>query len=242
MFYLGSTQPSPTRLNWQQRFRELAQSSRHVLLRQYYQQGVVSPETPVSETPIMALDLETTGLDPSQHGIVSIGLVPVQGQRILNSAAQQWLVKPRFELTNSSVRVHRITDSALQTAPDLIEILPEFLAAIAGKILLVHCADIERRFLTAALQVRLGEPLQFPVIDTMALEAKVHRAKPLSLWQQFRKTPRTSIRLSASRQRYGLPPYLPHHAVTDALACAELFQAQLATRYTPNTPIADLWS
>ncbi|MDG4869851.1 exonuclease domain-containing protein, partial [Guyparkeria sp. 1SP6A2] len=90
------------------------------------------------DTPLLALDLETTGLDPSCHGIVSIGLVPLNSPRIQSSAAKQWLIKPRFPLTSSSVTIHRITDSALANAPDLVDILPEFLAAIAGKVLLVH--------------------------------------------------------------------------------------------------------
>lgn len=242
MLYLGSQLPKATPPDWQQRFAQLARQSSPPLLQQYYAAGMVSGQTAISDTPLLALDLETTGLDPSCHGIVSIGLVPLNSQRIQSSAAKQWLIKPRFPLTSSSVTIHRITDSALANAPDLVDILPEFLAAIAGKVLLVHCADIERQFLAAALTVRLKAPLHFPVIDTMALEARLHRAKPLSLWQKLRKQQQLSIRLAASRARYGLPPYLPHHAVTDALACAELFLAQLAHRYPPTTPVSSLWS
>lgn len=241
MLYLGSQLPKAKPLNWQQRFTQLAQQSKQPLLQQYYATGMVSAQTAIADTPLLALDLETTGLDPRQHGIVSIGLVPLSSQRIHTSKARQWLVKPRFALTSSSVKIHRITDSALVNAPDLLEILPEFLAAISGKVLLVHCADIERQFLAAALKLRLQESLFFPVIDTMALEARLHRAKPLTLWQKLRNQQQPSIRLAASRARYGLPPYLPHHAVTDALACAELFLAQLAYRFSPTTPVAELW-
>lgn len=241
MLYLGSQLPKVAPTNWQQRFRQLAEQSSHPLLKQYYAAGMVSGKTAISDTPLLALDLETTGLDPGCHGIVSIGLVPLNSRCIQSSKAQQWLVKPRFPLTSSSVKIHRITDSALANAPDLLDILPEFLAAIRGKVLLVHCADIERQFLAAALSVRLQESLQFPVIDTMELEARLHRAKPLTLWQKLRKQRQPSIRLAASRARYGLPPYLPHHAVTDALACAELFQAQLAHRFAATTPVEQLW-
>lgn len=241
MLYLGSQLPKAAPINWQQRFATLAQQTKQPLLQQYYAAGMVSADSAIAETPILALDLETTGLDPRCHGIVSIGLVPLTSQRIESSKAKQWLVKPRFALTSDSVKIHRITDSALANAPDLLDILPEFLAAISGKVLLVHCADIERQFLAAALDVRLGARLKFPVIDTMELEARVHRAKPLSLWQKLRKQRQPSIRLAASRARYGLPPYLPHHAVTDALACAELFLAQLAHRFPGNTAVSQLW-
>ena len=50
-----------------------------------------------------------------------------------------------------------------------------------------------------------------------------------------------SIRLAASRGRYGLPRYRPHHALTDALASAELLQAQVGQRFAPDTPIRELW-
>ena len=46
---------------------------------------------------------------------------------------------------------------------------------------------------------------------------------------------------SDTRRRYGLPFYHPHHALTDALACAELLQAQLITHYGAKTPVGKLW-
>lgn len=242
MLYLGSSPLPPSAPNWPHRFAQLAAKSRVPLLQDYYATGMVNAKTPLADAPLMALDLETTGLDPCCHGIVSIGIVPLTTTRIVSSEAKQWLVKPRFELTSSSVKIHRITDSALEHAPDLLEVLPEFLAAIAGKVLIVHCADIERQFLAAAMQVRLQESIYFPVIDTMAIEAQWHRKTPMSLWQRLRKRQAVSIRLAASRARYGLPPYLPHHAVTDAMACAELFIAQVAHRYDTTTPLGSLWT
>lgn len=242
MIYLGSQVVSTIPTDWQQRFAELACDATDPLLRAYYQAGQVSAKTPLHQVPLLALDLETTGLNPAEHGIVSIGLVPLSAGRIQLSAAKQWFVRPRYALTASSVRVHQITDSVVAAAPDFAEILPEFLQAIAGKVLVVHCADIERQFLAAACRTRLGQGIIFPVIDTMVLEARLHRAKPLSLWQRWRGIQPVSIRLAASRARYGLPPYRPHHAVTDALASAELLQAQVAHRYDWQDPLAHFLS
>ena len=42
--------------------------------------------------------------------------------------------------------------------------------------------------------------------------------------------------------RYGLPLYSAHHALTDALACGELLQAQVARHYSGRTLISALWS
>jgi DNA polymerase-3 subunit epsilon len=51
-----------------------------------------------------------------------------------------------------------------------------------------------------------------------------------------------SIRLADSRLRYNLPSYSAHHALIDALATAELLQAQVATHYATDTPVGELWS
>ena len=88
----------------------------------------------------------------------------------------------------------------------------------------------------------LGEGLLFPIIDTMELEARVHPKRSVSWWDRLRGRKRISIRLADSRLRYGLPLYQAHHALTDALATAELLQAQVATHYSAKTPIGELWS
>jgi DNA polymerase-3 subunit epsilon len=76
----------------------------------------------------------------------------------------------------------------------------------------------------------------------MELEARLYRL-PITGWRRWwaPTAPAISIRLAASRARYGLPRYRLHHALTDALASAELLQAQVADRFSPVTPVAQLW-
>jgi len=42
-------------------------------LKHFYQAGWPTPDTPISQVPMVALDLETTGLDARRDVIVSIG-------------------------------------------------------------------------------------------------------------------------------------------------------------------------
>lgn len=230
-------------VDWRLRFEALAQSARDDRLRAYYAAGMVGGDTPLSDVPLMALDVETTGLDPVKDGIVSIGLVPMSLERIRSSASRHWILKPRVPLGEESVTIHGITDSQVLAAPDLNQVLAEVLQAMAGHVLVVHCRDIERQFLNGALRPRIGEGIEFPVIDTMELEARLHRNQPRGWlnWALGRHPPRVSIRLADSRRRYNLPRYRPHHALTDALASAELLQAQVAHRFSPETPLRDLW-
>jgi DNA polymerase III subunit epsilon len=244
MFYLGPIKADlseHSRVDWSQYYAQQAAGARHRLLRQFYGAGMVAPDTPISQVPLVAIDFETTGLDPEDSSIVSIGLVPFNLHQIFSSRARQWLVKPRFHLTDKSITVHRITHSDVDAAPDLMHILPELLPLLAGKVAVVHYRHIERAFLRAALQVRLGEGILFPTIDTLELEARLHRARPPGWWDKLRRRPQVSIRLDACRARYQLPPYRPHHAATDAIACAELLLAQIHHRFNTDTPVGELW-
>ena len=251
MFYLGRIddrsarhQPRvPAAPDWPACFAELAQTARDPRLRAYYAAGLPLGDTPLVAVPMVALDVETTGLDPVRDGIVSIGLVPMTLERIQASGSRHWIVRPRVPLAESSVTFHGITDSRVEEAPDLNAILGEVLEVMAGRIVVVHCRDIERQFLDQALKPRIGEGIVFPTIDTMALEAGLHpRRRPGVLARLFGRPEPVSIRLAASRVRYGLPRYGLHHALTDALATGELFQAQVAHHLSPHTPLSTVWS
>jgi DNA polymerase-3 subunit epsilon len=256
MFYLdkeklGGTQKKPEEPqlqqaelsipDWPKRFSELARQAKDPHLKTFYQAGVVDPETPLAQVPLLAVDFETTGFNPHKNSIVSIGLVPMTLERIRCQEAQHWIVEPLSGLNQASVVVHGITHSDVQQAPDLRRILDALLEAFAGHVLVVHHRGIERPFLDAALKARIKEGIEFPVIDTMELEARLHRKKPFSWWKRLLGKRPVSIRLADSRARYGLPWYRPHDALTDALATAELLQAQVAYHFSPETPIRELW-
>jgi DNA polymerase-3 subunit epsilon len=230
-------------LDWPARFAELHQSARDPRLQAFYAAGAVAGDTPLKDVPLLALDVETTGLNPATDGIVSVGLVPMSLDRIRTSQGRHWLLKPRVPLADEAVTFHGITHQQLREAPDLDDVLGELLAIMAGHVMVVHCRDIERQFLDQGLRRRIGEGIEFPVIDTMEQEACLHRRPPPPWWRRLWQPvpPPVSIRLAASRERYGLPRYRLHHALSDALASAELLQAQVAHRFEPQTPLRDLW-
>ena len=224
--------------------RKLAEETTVPMLRAYYSAGVPGPETLLSDVSFVALDLETTGLDPQQAAIVSVGLVPFTLRRIRMAESRYWVVRPRRDLDQESVLIHRITHDELAAAPRFSAILPELLEALAGRMVVVHYRHIERPFLDQACRRWIGEGLEFPLIDTMAIEGWMLRrgrtrmqrlAERLGWWR------RPSVRLASCRERYHLPAYSAHHALTDALATAELFQAQYAWRMGTNWRLEQLW-
>ena len=107
--------------------------------------------------------------------------------------------------------------------------------------MVVHYQRIEREFFDQALKDRIDEGIEFPVVDTMHLETIYQQqANGGFIKSLFGKKP-DSVRLGTSRMRYGLPNYTPHHALTDAVATAELLQAQIAHHYQRTTKLGEVW-
>ena len=227
--------------DWSRYLSSCASECRDPRLKTFYGTPLPAAETPIRKVPLMALDFETTGMDPEHNGIVSIGMVPFTLERIHVSRRRYWIVRPREELREESVVIHHITHSEIQEAPDLETILGDVLETLAGHVPVVHYHRLERPFLDQAIRARLKEPLLFPMIDTMLIEAMRYRASWRARLRRWVGMEPESIRLQESRARYGLPAYSGHHALTDALATAELFQAQMAWRFSPETPLSDLW-
>ncbi|MDX1301891.1 3'-5' exonuclease [Photobacterium sp.] len=227
--------------DWPSFFAKIASQAKDSRLKQYYSTEMVSGDTPLRNVPFVALDFETTGLDPRKDGIVSIGLVPFTLQRIRCRESAHWVINPRQPLGDESVVIHGITHSDVNDAPDLLRILEKVLDALAGKIIVVHYQRIEREFMDRALKKRLNEGIQFPVVDTMAIESAIQSRQYGGFWKRLQGKRPNSVRLGKARQRYGLPAYQPHHALTDALATAELLQAQIAYHFDPDTPLSEIW-
>ncbi|NRB54391.1 MAG: 3'-5' exonuclease [Salinicola sp.] len=231
-------QSTPT---WPDYMASRAQRVREPRLASFVAGGTLDPETPIGEAPLVAMDFETTGLDSSRHDIVSVGVMPFTLSRIRPADGRYWVLSPRRKLSGESVAFHHITHAEVADAPDFAAIIDELLALLAGRLVVVHYRQLERTFLDAAIRERLGDGLLMPMIDTMSLEARIHRQ---SWWARLRRwagRPMASIRLHESRQRYHLPAYTGHHALIDSLATAELLQAQILYHYDWETPVGARW-
>ncbi|HYN30739.1 MAG TPA: exonuclease domain-containing protein [Dermatophilaceae bacterium] len=190
-------------------------------LRDYLEVPFPDPSTPVEDLRLLAVDLETTGLDPRGGHVLSVGFVPVDGLTIDLSGARHLVVSSGAEVGQSAT-FHGLTDDAVAAGVPIAEALTEVLPALAGRVLLAHFAQIEQGFLSAACQRLWGAPMPCAVVDTMELQRRL-------VTTVFTVEPPTgAVRLWAARARFGLPVYRAHEALTDAVACAELYLAQVA--------------
>ncbi len=191
-------------------------------LKAYYRTDTPTLDTPYTRAEFLAVDLETTGLDPHRDEIVSIGFVPIREGRVRLAEAGHHLVRPTCPVGDAAAKIHGLLDDRLAEAEPLAAVLPRLLAALTGRIPIAHHAAVEREFLSRACRAVYGHRLAVPWVDTLAL-AKRRKAMggvPVA---------EGALRLGACREAYGMPPHRSHNAVSDALACAELFLAQAAT-------------
>ena len=190
-------------------------------LHDYLSEPFPGEDTPVAELPLLAIDLETTGLDPRRDRVLSAGFVPVDGRRIHLGGARHLVVRDAGGVGQSAT-VHGLTDDVVAAGAPLDEVVTEVLDALAGRVLLAHFARIEVGFLDAACRRRWGVGMPCVVVDTLELERRA-RANP---WGPPAEV--GGLRLFRARERRGLPQYKAHHALVDALACGELYLAQAA--------------
>lgn len=183
--------------------------------------------TPLSQARILAVDLETTGLDPARDLVLSIGFVPIDGLSIRLGGAGGSIVCPPSRGVDAgrgpgqSAAVHGLTDDVVAAGVPLREALEQVLVALRGRVLVAHFVSIERDFLAAACRRLHGVDLPLTMIDTLELQRLIV-AGPEGHVRGG------ALRLAAAREHFGLPRYRAHDAVTDALACAELYLAQVA--------------
>jgi DNA polymerase-3 subunit epsilon len=170
---------------------------------------------------IVALDLETTGLDPKRDHILSYGLVEIQHMTVRLGTARHQLISIEGQIPEESAVIHQITDDQAATGISLESALPELLSRLAGKVMLVHYASIEQNFLNAACQKLYRAPFVIPTIDTLVLAQRLFARRNYTVQPG-------DLRLFNLRPRYNLPNYRAHNALSDALATAELFLAMAA--------------
>jgi DNA polymerase-3 subunit epsilon len=192
-------------------------------LHDYLSLPLPKPSRDYRDVEYVAVDLETTGLDARRDQILSIGWVVLSGIRIDLSTARHRLVRVQGAIPAHTAVIHQITDDLAATGQDLSAALPEFLSDLRGRVMIAHHARIEQTFLSAACRQLWGRGLLARTVDTQVIARRLLERRQIA----FKGS---DLRLHALGERYNLPRYGAHNALSDALAAAELFLAEAAYR------------
>ena len=164
------------------------------------------------ETRFIAIDVETTGLDPKHDEVIEYAGYPIDDGRIISGEAVRGLVHPRFASAQRTEDIHGLRDQDLAPAPEAPEALAPLKALMRGRVPVVHAQWVERTFLRKA-----GCPLPRRIVDTALLWRLLSIERGVG-------DPGTCS-LTVISHALGLPAHRPHTAEGDTLTAAQVFLA-----------------
>ncbi|WP_196138423.1 exonuclease domain-containing protein [Aliikangiella sp. G2MR2-5] len=194
-------------------------------LKNYLENCYFSGDDYLINTPIVSIDLETSGLNDDDN-IVSMGICPFENLSIKLVQCRHFLVNSDSALKKDSVVIHKITHDQMAKGIDSISAFKQFLNYCHHSLLLVHYHPVEKKFLQKLAMHITGNKIPIFFLDTFIIEEKIMARRQQAISA-------TSLRLFNLRKKYGLPAYNAHNALEDAISTAELFLAQLASINRP---------
>ncbi len=160
----------------------------------------------------IALDTETTGLDPnSGHRIVEIGCVEMES-RIRTGRFFHCYLNPERDMPYEAERIHGLSSKFLSDKPLFASVAEEFVEFMGDSTLVIHNAKFDMKFINHELK-RFGrqEISMTQTIDTVMMARKKYPGQPANLDALCR---RFNVDLS-SRKKHG--------ALLDAELLAEVY-------------------
>jgi DNA polymerase-3 subunit epsilon len=182
----------------------------------------------IDNSPLIAADLELTGLDAATNQIISIGWALVDRGKIQVGSSRHLLINAG-QSVGSSAAIHELMDNEIAEGIDINEGLAQLFEAAAGRTWVFHHAGLDVAFLQKACADWAGIAPPFVVLDTMQIELNLRKRREIPVQQG-------DLQLSRLRNDYNLPRYTAHNALIDAFATAELLLA-IAARLGGKAPV-----
>lgn len=157
----------------------------------------------------VAIDLETTGLNPKTEKIIEIGAVKVINGQVTDEFST--LINPRRRLESNIVKLTGIEDSMLEKAPGIEEMMEGLVEFCQGFSLLGHHVIFDYSFLKQAA-VNHGLSFEKDGVDTLVLCRKLMPAEEKK-------------NLEAACRYFHVENQKAHRALSDAYGAHELYQA-----------------
>ncbi len=182
-------------------------------------------DQPLTETLFTVVDAEMTGLDERRDEILSIGAVRMRGLSILLGHTFYRTVRPRAGAWHATVAIHRIRPSDVHNAPELAEVMAELADFCADTVMVGHRVDVDRRFLDRARESTGALPLPRLWVDTARVAQWLASDGGRIVGAEASGE---GLDLASLAQREGIAVLPDHHALTDAMVTAQVWQRQLA--------------
>lgn len=169
----------------------------------------------------VALDCETTGLNPRSDEIIAIGAVRIVGNRVLTSERLELLVRPEHGVSAESIRVHRLREQDVQDGVPAEEAMRRLLRFIGARPLVGYYLEFDVAMINRTLKRTLGLTLPQEKIEVSRLYYD-HVFQQLPPHKQQENT-EIDLRFATIMDALGLPTREAHDALNDAVMAALAF-------------------
>ena len=166
----------------------------------------------------VALDCETTGLNPRSDEIIAIGAVRIVGNRVLTSERLDLLVRPEHGVSAESIRVHRLREQDVQDGVPAEEAMRRLLHFIGARPLVGYYLEFDVAMINRTLKRTLGLTLPQEKIEVSRLYYD-HVFQQLPPHKQQENT-EIDLRFATIMDALGLPTREAHDALNDAVMAA----------------------
>jgi DNA polymerase-3 subunit epsilon len=173
-------------------------------------------DTPIDRVRFVALDSETTGLNPRADRIITIGAVAVHASEILLDDAFEALLQ--IPQNTAAVTVHGITRDESRRGLEEPDALQQFLGYLRDAVIVGHHIGHDIAALNAGYERHWGLTLTNRSLDTMDLTLHLERSGAFAGDDPIR-----DFTLDALCQRFGVVPHDRHTASGDAFITAQVF-------------------
>lgn len=169
----------------------------------------ISPDTPVSELEIIAIDTETTGTNPMFDRVVEFAAVSGQNETIIAT-----LVRPGTEIPSEATEVHGIRSRDIEKAPTFRDALGNVQALYRGvAVPLAYNAEFDRQILKYECR-RHG--IWWPFLDFEWIDPLV--------WARHLFPTMKSRRLGALCEKFQIETGESHRAEADAKSALQVWE------------------
>ena len=181
-------------------------------------------QAPLATAEFLALDTETNGLGGDACEMTEVGAVLVGGGELHDRYSS--LCRCSAPLRRGVQRLTGITQSMVDTAPSLEDVLPSVAELMAGRVLVAHNAPFDRRVLRQAFE-RIG--LEWPDPPMICTAALARTLLPL----QHKRG------LGVLADALGIEVELAHRALADAETCGRVLCALFGRLCAHAATVAD---
>ncbi|GAB6072534.1 3'-5' exonuclease [Venenivibrio stagnispumantis] len=167
------------------------------------------------EDEFVAFDTETTGLNPKEDDILSIGAVKIKNNQILLSERFYQLVKPVKEINEESIKIHGLRKKDLENGIDVYEAIDKFVRFVGNRTLVGYYIEFDIAMINKYFKKLSGTTLPNRYIDISGL----YYDYKIGIIPQGN----VDLRLDTIIKDLDIPTFGKHDALNDAIITAMIF-------------------